>query len=98
MVVIDSLKLIFLCDVFIGVSDRIQCHFFCRKDNNYSLAFTKPLAIASMIALQVVRTLFGFLLREYMGSCSPPPPGLKTRLWCLSNIPVHVGDTVLGSV
>ena len=28
MVVIDTLKLIFPCDVFFGVSDRIQCHFF----------------------------------------------------------------------
>ena len=28
MVVVDSLKLIFPCDVFVGVSDRIQCHFF----------------------------------------------------------------------
>ena len=37
--------------------------------------FTKPLAIAiaSMIALQVVRTSFGFHLRECMGSCFPPP-------------------------
>ena len=34
MVVIDSLKLIFPCDVFVGVSDRIQCHFFfCREDD-----------------------------------------------------------------
>ena len=28
MVVIDSLKLIFPCDVFVGVSGRIQCDFF----------------------------------------------------------------------
>ena len=28
MVVIDSLKLIFSCDVFVDVSDRIQCQFF----------------------------------------------------------------------
>ena len=27
-----------------------------------------------MIALQVVRTSFGFHLREYVGSCPPPPP------------------------
>ena len=27
-----------------------------------------------MIALQVVRTSFGFYLRECMGSCFPPPP------------------------
>ena len=28
MVVTDSLNLIFPCDVFVGVSDRIQCHCF----------------------------------------------------------------------
>ena len=27
-----------------------------------------------MIALQVVRTSFGFHLREFVGSCSPFPP------------------------
>ena len=31
-----------------------------------------------MIALEVVRTSFGFHLREYMGSC-PPPPELYNR-------------------
>ena len=66
MVIIDSLKLIFPCDVFVGVFDRIQCHFFCRENDGdqwvFSLAFTKPLAIASMIALQVVKTSFGFHL------------------------------------
>ena len=34
--VIDSLKLIFPCDVFVDVCDRIQCHFFfffCREDD-----------------------------------------------------------------
>ena len=40
---------------------------------NESIIEAKPLAIASMIALQVVRTSFGFHLRECMGSCSPPP-------------------------
>ena len=42
-----------------------------------SISFTKQLAIASMIALQVVGTSFEFHLRECMGSCfpvSPPPP------------------------
>ena len=34
----------------------------------------KPLTIASMIALPVVRTSFEFHLREGMTSCSPPPP------------------------
>ena len=45
MVAIDSLKLIFACDVFVGVSDRSNdmCFFFHQP-------FTKPLATASMIA------------------------------------------------
>ena len=61
----------------------IYFFFFCREDDGdkcdvYSLAFTKPLAKnASMIALQVVRTSFGFHLRECMGSCFPAPlPGI----------------------
>ena len=29
-----------------------------------------------VIALQVVRTSFGFHLREFMGSSSPLPPGI----------------------
>ena len=28
VVFIYSLKLIFLCEVFVGISDRIQCYFF----------------------------------------------------------------------
>ena len=40
--------------------------------------FTTPLTISLMIDLQVVRTSFGFHLRECIGSCfpspSPPPP------------------------
>ena len=34
--------------------------------------FTKPLSIASMIALRVVSTSLGFHLKECMGSCSTP--------------------------
>ena len=34
-VVVDSLELNFPCDVFVGVSDRIQCHFlFGREDDD----------------------------------------------------------------
>ena len=33
IVVIDSLKLIFPCDVFVGVSDGIQYHFFGREND-----------------------------------------------------------------
>ena len=32
------------------------------------------MSIASMVTLQVVRTSFGFHLKEGMGSCSPPTP------------------------
>ena len=38
-----------------------------------------------VIALQVVRTSFGFHLREFMGSSSPPPPPLVFTF----NIPVY---------
>ena len=55
---------------------------FCQEDDGdsrvYPLAYTKPLAIASMIALQVVRTSFEFHLRECMGSCFPPPSPVCT--------------------
>ena len=39
--------------------------------------FRKPLTTALMIALQVVRTSFGFHLRECMGSCSLSPDSEK---------------------
>ena len=35
---------------------------------------TNPMARPLLISLQVVRTSFGFHLRECMGSSSPPPP------------------------
>ena len=61
--VIDSLKLIFSCDVFVGVSDRIQCHFFGQEnDGNASCAFYKTLTIASMSTLQVVGASLAFHL------------------------------------
>jgi len=49
--------------------------------------YTNPLARPLLIALQVVRTLFGFHLRECMGSSFPPaPPGcldfIACRRWC----------------
>ena len=34
MAIIDSLKLIFPCVVFVGVSDRIQCNFFFGREND----------------------------------------------------------------
>ena len=42
--------------------------------NSARAQYINPLTDASMIALQVVRTSFGFYLRERMGSCFPPPP------------------------
>ena len=42
-------------------------------DESAHARFMKPLTIALMIALQVVRASFGFHLRECMG-CPPPPP------------------------
>ena len=82
-VVIDSLKLTFPCDAtgFVGVSltGSNAIVFLAGKtteiiESAHHEHFTKPLAIASMVALQVVRTSFGFHLRECMESCSPPPP------------------------
>lgn len=52
MVIIDSLKSIFLCKVFVGMSDRIQ---IINESAHYH--FTKPPTIALVIVLQDVRTL-----------------------------------------
>ena len=75
-VVVDSLKLTFPCDamVFVGVSLTGSKKKRQRLFSLLICIFPKPLAIASMIALQVVRTSFRFHLRECMGSCSPSPP------------------------
>ena len=57
MVVIHvvSLKLIFLCDIFVGIPDGIQCHFFGLKmieiNEPAHAHYSKPLTIALMIAL-----------------------------------------------
>ena len=89
-VVIDSLKLTFPFDttVFVDVSlTGSNAIFFWPEKRQRLLSLfisipTKPLAIASMIALQVVRTSFGFYLRECMGSCFPPlPPPPRSRIW-----------------
>ena len=46
-----------------------------------------PLTRTSHIALQVVRTSFGFHLRECMGSCfPPPPPGLNMSVNCVRTL------------
>ena len=71
MLVIDSLKLIFPCDVFVGVYDRIQCHFSAEKTTEIN---ESALTIASMIVLQVLRTSFGIHFRESRGVAPPPPP------------------------
>ena len=41
-VVIISLKLSFPCDAFVGVSERIQCHFFGREDDGHQRACSLP--------------------------------------------------------
>ena len=66
----------FPCEVFVSISDRIQCHFLGQENDGDLMSLLmrilkKPLTIALKIALQVVRTLFGFHLRECMGSYSP---------------------------
>ena len=84
-VVIDSLKITFPYDatVFVGVSlTGSNAIFFLagKQQRLFSLLISilqNPLAIASKIALQVVRTSFGFYLRECMGSCFPPSPALR---------------------
>ena len=67
-----EVKLIFPCGVFVGVSDSIQAIFLAGKTTEINVSahahITKPLTIASMIALQVVRASFGFHLKESMGT------------------------------
>ena len=57
LVIINSRKLIFLCEAFVGISDRIQCNFLPRKmteiNESAHADFAKPMTIALMIALQV---------------------------------------------
>ena len=50
--------------------------------------YANPLARPLLIALQVVRTLFGFHLRECTGSSSPPPPWFShpRGTWFLSKL------------
>ena len=60
-----KVKLVFPCDFFVGVSDRIQCLFFLTGkpteiDESVHAHFTKLLTIALMIALQVVKASFCF--------------------------------------
>ena len=60
--------------VFVSFQNRASKPFiydFCRNAHDQ---YTSPLARPSLIALQAVRTSFGFHLRECMGSSSPPPP------------------------
>ena len=56
----------------------LPCFFFSRPLiygfwRNGHDQYTNPLARPLLIALQVVRTSFGFHLKECMGSSSPPP-------------------------
>ena len=82
---------------------RLPC--FCTFQKRWSLGFwrnahdqyTNPLAGPLMIALQVVRTSFGFYLRECMASSFPFPPRLLVlteltfstwRICCLATLPM----------
>ena len=60
--------------VFVSFQNRASkplIYDYCRNEHDQ---YTSPLARPSLIALQVVRTSFGFHLRECMGSSSPPSP------------------------
>ena len=55
----------------LGRHDFVSSVWFWRNAHDQ---YTNPLARLLLIALQVVRTSFGFHLRECMGSSFPPPP------------------------
>ena len=54
--------------------------------------YTNPLARALLMALQVVRTSFGFHLRESMGSSPPPlpPPSCVVLILCFISMTFQV--------
>ena len=62
---------------------RLPCFCFFSRPLIYGFwrnahdQYTNPLARPLLISLQVVRTSFGFHLRECMGSSSPPPLRLR---------------------
>ena len=60
----------FDCHAFVFFS-RLLIYSFWRNAHDQ---YTNPLASPLLITLQVVRTLFGFHLRECMGSSFPPHP------------------------
>ena len=65
---------------------RLPCFCFFSRPLIYGFwrnehdQYTNPLARPLLISLQVVRTSFGFHLRECMGSSSPPPPAASLQL------------------
>ena len=60
----------FDCHAFVFFSRLLMYSFWHNAHDQY----TNPLASPLLITLQVVRTLFGFHLRECRGSSFPPPP------------------------
>ena len=68
-------------NIMVRNSSASDSHGFVRSQNCWSMIFdvmrmiTNPLARHLLIALQVVRTSFGFRLREFMGSSLPPRGG-----------------------
>ena len=84
MVIIDSLTLIFPCGVFVDVFRQDSMPLSLARKTH----FTKPLTIASMIALQVVNIVWISFKRMH-GKLLPPlswrpllalKPGLKNNI------------------
>ena len=76
--------------IMVRNSPAFDCHVFCffwrpliyGFWRNAHDQYTNPLARPLLIALQVVRTSFGFHLRECMGSSFPPPPyQTLSKIW-----------------
>ena len=70
-------------NIIVRNSPAFDRHNFVSSQDRWSMVFdvmrmydqyTNPLAKALLIALQIVRTSFGFHLRECMRSSFPPPP------------------------
>ena len=89
-------------NIMVRKSDR---HGFVPSQNRWPLVLTsctrsetKPLTRPLMITLQVVRTSFGFHLRECMGSSFPPPPThpiwIKYLYPQLRNHGIHQGQVI----
>ena len=79
MVVIDSLKLIFLCDLFVGASDRIQCNFFFlpgRRQRLMSLLISiyKTVGYCLDDCFASCENIVCISFKRMYGKLLPPPP------------------------